>query len=86
MKGVYELLEKPSIVIVNMVLPPQQKALASTLEKIFGKQILGYIPCLCEVKGYVAEGKQILIDEKLDYSNAVLKLARDIENFCKNQN
>jgi len=86
MKGVYELLEKPSIVIVNMVLPPQQKALASTLEKIFGKQILGYIPCLCEVKSYIAEGKQILIDEKLDYSDAVLKLAQDIENFCKNQN
>src|SRR3972149_5526982 len=86
MKGVYELLEKPSFVVVNMVLPAQQKALASTMEKIFGNQILGYIPCLCEVKSYIAEGKLILIDEKLDYSDAVLKLAQDIESYCKNQN
>ena len=85
-RGVYELLAKPSIIVVNMVLPPQQRALASTLEKIFGNQIIGYIPCLCEVKSYIAEGKLILIDEKLDYSDAVLKLAQDIESYCKNQN
>jgi MinD-like ATPase involved in chromosome partitioning or flagellar assembly len=84
-RGVYELLAKPSIIVVNMVLPSQQRALASTLEKIFGKQILGYIPCLCDVKSYIAEGKLILVDEKLDYSDAVLKLSRDIENFCENQ-
>lgn len=83
-KGIYELLEKPSFVVVNMVLPSQQKALASIVGKIFGNQILGYIPCLCEVKSYIAEGKQILIDEELDYSDAVLKLSQDIENFCKN--
>ncbi len=84
-KGVYELLAKPSFVVVNMVLPAQQRALSSTLEKIFGNQILGYIPCLCEVKTYIAEGKQILIDEKIDYSDAVVKLSQDIENFCANQ-
>lgn len=86
MKGVYELLEKPSFVVVNMVLPAQQKALASTMEKIFGNQILGYIPCLCEVKSYIAEGKLILIDEKIEYSDAVLKLSKDIESFCNSQN
>jgi MinD-like ATPase involved in chromosome partitioning or flagellar assembly len=84
-KGVYELLAKPSFVVVNMVLPAQQKALSSTLEKIFGNQILGYIPCLCEVKTYIAEGKQILIDEKIAYSDAVVKLSQDIENFCATQ-
>jgi chromosome partitioning protein len=82
-KGLYELLEKPSFVAVNMVLPSQQRALTSTLEKIFGNNILGYLPCLCEVKSYIAKGKQILIDETLDYSNAVLKLSKDIEIFCK---
>jgi MinD-like ATPase involved in chromosome partitioning or flagellar assembly len=82
MKEVYELLEKPSFVVVNMVLPAQQKALASTIDKIFGDRILGYIPCLCEVKSYLAEGRQILIDEKLAYSDAVSKLSRNIENFC----
>ncbi len=84
-KGVYELLAKPSFVVVNMVLPAQQRALSSTLEKIFGNQILGYIPCLCEVKTYIAEGKQILINEKLAYSDAVVKLSQDIENFCATQ-
>ena len=43
--------------------------------------MIAYIPCLCDVKGYIAQGKQILIDEKLDYSDAVLKLSHDIENF-----
>jgi MinD-like ATPase involved in chromosome partitioning or flagellar assembly len=85
MKGVYELLEKPSVVAVNMVLPPQRKVLTPTLEKIFGKQVLGYIPCLCQVRSYIAEGKKILVDEKLDYSDAVFKLANDIENYCENQ-
>jgi septum site-determining protein MinD len=82
-KGLYELLAKPSFVTVNMVLPSQQTALTSTMEKIFGNNILGYLPCLCEVRSYIAQGKQILIDEKLDYSNAVLNLSKEIENFCK---
>jgi chromosome partitioning protein len=83
-KGLYELLAKPSFVIVNMVLPSQQKALASEMERIFkDTTILGYLPCLCEVRSYIAKGKQILIDEKLDYSNAVLKLSKGIEIFCK---
>ena len=83
MKGVYELLEKPSVVAVNMVTPTQQKVLTPTLEKIFGEQILGYVPCLCEVKSYIAEGKPILINEKLAYSDAVLKLAGYIEGYCE---
>jgi MinD-like ATPase involved in chromosome partitioning or flagellar assembly len=83
MKGVYELLEKPSVVAVNMVTPTQRKVLTPTLEKIFGEQILGYVPCLCEVKSYIAEGKPILINEKLAYSDAVLKLAGYIEGYCE---
>jgi MinD-like ATPase involved in chromosome partitioning or flagellar assembly len=82
-KGVYELLEKPSFVVVNMVLQAQQKALTSMLEKIFGNRIMGYIPCLCEVKSYIAQGKQILINEDLDYSRAIIKLAQDIEKFAE---
>jgi MinD-like ATPase involved in chromosome partitioning or flagellar assembly len=85
MKGVYELLEKPSVVAVNMVTPTQRKVLTSTLEKIFGEQILGYIPCLCEVKSYIAEGKHILVDEKLPYSDAVSNLAHYIERYCDGQ-
>lgn len=82
MKGVYDLLEKPSFVVVNMVLPPQKDALASTLEKVFKDKVLGYLPCLCEVRSYLAKGKPILIDENLDYSKAVLKLSQDLENFA----
>ena len=82
MKGVYELLEKPSFIVVNMVLPPQKAALASTLENIFKDHPIAYIPCLCDVKGYIARGQQIIIDEKLAYSEAVLKLSKDIENFA----
>jgi MinD-like ATPase involved in chromosome partitioning or flagellar assembly len=85
MKGVYELLEKPSVIAVNMVTPKQQEVLTPTLEKIFGEQILGYVPCLCEVKSYIAEGKPILIDEKLGYSDSVLKLAGYIEGYCDSQ-
>lgn len=82
-KEVYEILEKPSVVAVNMVLPAQQKVLSQTIEKLFGSQILAYIPCLCEVRTYIAEGKPILINEKLPYSEALLKLAKDIENYCR---
>lgn len=81
MKGVYELLEKPTFIVVNMVLPAQKEALSSLLEKIFADQPIAYLPCLCDVKGYIAQGKQILIDEKLDYSEAILKLSRDLEEY-----
>ncbi len=80
-KGVYELLEKPTFVVVNMVLPPQQKAFGSILDKTFGGQTLAYIPCLCDVRGLIAEGKEILIDEEIEYTEAVLKLTKDIEKF-----
>ena len=82
-KGVYELLEKPTFVVVNMVLPPQQEAFAPILEKTFGEQVLAYIPCLCDVRGLIAKGKEILIDEEIEYAEAVKKLTQDIENFCK---
>jgi MinD-like ATPase involved in chromosome partitioning or flagellar assembly len=85
-KGIYELLEKPSFVIVNMVLPAQKEVLTPTIEKIFGKQVLDYIPCLCDVRSYIARGKTILIEEELDYSKSVLKLSKDIEEFWKAQN
>ena len=82
MKGVYELLEKPSFIVVNMVLPPQKDALSPTLEKIFGDHQIVYIPCLCDVRGFIAQGKQILIDEELEYSDAVLNLLRNIESYA----
>lgn len=85
MKGVYELLEKPSFIVVNMVLPSQKKVLAPTLEKIFTDYKIAYIPCLCDVRGFIAQGKQILIDEKLGYSDAVLKLSQDILYFNNEQ-
>ncbi len=86
MKGVYELLERPSFVVVNMVLRAQLEAFEPTLEKVFGKQTLGYLPCLCDVRSLIAKGKVIIIDEKTEYSTAILKLTKDIENFCKSQN
>lgn len=81
MKGVYDLLEKPTFIVVNMVLPAQKAALSSTLEKIFNDQPIAYVPCLCDVKGYIAQGKQILIDEKLDYSEAILQVSHELEEF-----
>jgi len=85
-KGVYELLEKPTFIVVNMVLPPQQEAFGPILRKTFGSQTLAYIPCLCDVRGLIAQGKEILIDEKLEYSEAVWKLSKDIEDLYNNQN
>jgi MinD-like ATPase involved in chromosome partitioning or flagellar assembly len=85
MKGVYEMLERPSFVMVNMVLQAQQDAFSSTLEKVFGKQTLAFIPCLCEVRSLIAKGKVVLIDEKLDYSATIIKLSKDIENYAENQ-
>ena len=83
MKGVYDLLEKPTFIVVNMVLPAQKAALASSLENIFPDQPIVYVPCLCDVKGYIAQGKQILIDEKIGYAEAVLKLSKDLDDFSK---
>jgi len=80
-KGVYELLEKPSFVVVNMVLPPQREAFEPILKKIFGEKTLAYIPCLCDVRGLLAQGKDLLIDEKLEYAEAVWKLSRDIDEY-----
>lgn len=83
-RGVYELLEKPTFVVINMVLPAQIEAHSAILEKTFGKQTLAFLPCLCEVRGLIAKGKTILIDEQLEYSGALLKLSHDIEAFYKN--
>lgn len=81
MKGVYDLLEKPTFIVVNMVLPAQKAALSSELEKIFVDQPIAYVPCLCDVKGYIAKGQQILIDEKLEYSEAILKVSHELEKY-----
>jgi hypothetical protein len=59
---------------VNIVLSPQKPVLSPSLEKILGDHQIAHIPCLCDVRGYIAQGKQILIDEELEYSNAVLNL------------
>jgi hypothetical protein len=64
-----------------MVLPAQKAALGSSLQTIFPNQPIKYVPCLCDVKGYIAQGKQILIDEDLEYSKAVLKLSEDLKAF-----
>ncbi len=82
-KGVYELLDKPTFIVVNMVLPQQREAVGPVLEKTFGKQTLAYIPCQCDVRGFIAKGKDIMIDEKLEYADAVLKLTSDIEAYYK---
>jgi septum site-determining protein MinD len=84
-KGVYEILEKPTFVVVNMVLPEQIEAQSAVLEKTFGNQTLAFLPCLCEVRGLLAKGQTILIDEDLDYSSALVKLSHDIEAYYKKQ-
>jgi hypothetical protein len=63
----------------------QQKALTRILEMIFKGQILGLHSCLCDVKSHLAQGKQILIDEKAFPRGAVVKLLQGIENFSANQ-
>jgi septum site-determining protein MinD len=84
-RGVYELLEKPTFVVVNMVLPEQVMAHDSVLKRTFGEQTLAFLPCLCEVRGLIAKGNTILIEEDLEYSNELLKLSHDIEKFYKDQ-
>ena len=99
MKGVQELLNKPTFIIINMVLPEQVEAFNSVLKDTFQDQTLSYLPCLCPVRALIAQGKQILIDEDLiceegkelhldgeivtNYAEAVMKLAEKIENFSK---
>jgi MinD-like ATPase involved in chromosome partitioning or flagellar assembly len=84
-RGVYELLDKPTFAVVNMVLPEQIEAHSELLKKTFGDQTLAFLPCLCEVRGLIAKGQTILIDEELQYSDTLVKLAHDIENFYKSQ-
>jgi septum site-determining protein MinD len=84
-RGVYEILEKPTFVVVNMVLPEQIEAQSEILQKAFGKETLAFLPCLCEVRGLISKGHTILIDEELEYSSALVKLSHDIEAFYKEQ-
>jgi len=82
-KGVYELLEKPTFVVVNMVLPEQIEAHDAILKKTFGDQTMAFLPCLCEIRALLAKGNSILIDEGLEYSKSLLQLSHDIETFYK---
>jgi MinD-like ATPase involved in chromosome partitioning or flagellar assembly len=82
-KGVYELLEKPTFVVVNMVLPEQIEANNAILKKTFGDQTMAFLPCLCEIRALLAKGNSILIDEGLEYSKSLLQLSNDIETFYK---
>ena len=81
LKGVYELLDKPTFIVVNMILPPQREAFSPILEKTFGQQTLAYIPCQCDVRGLMAKGKDILINEDIEYAVAVKRLSEDIERI-----
>ncbi len=85
LKGVYELLEKPRFLIANMVQKEQLEAFGSIMAKTFGPQTLAHIPCYCEVRSQIAKGSDILIEQKLDFSEAVLKLSQDIEKFAAKQ-
>ncbi len=84
-KGVYELLEKPTFVVVNMVLPEQVEAQNAVLKKSFGDMPMTFLPCLCEIRALLAKGNTILIDEGLEYSESLLKLSHDVEAFYKDQ-
>ena len=78
-KGVYELLEKPTHFVINMVLPEQVEAHGSILQSTFGSKTAAFLPCLCEVRALIAKGNTILIDEGLGYSDALVGLAHDLE-------
>jgi MinD-like ATPase involved in chromosome partitioning or flagellar assembly len=82
-KGVYELLEKPTYIVVNMVLPEQVEAQSDVLKRTFGDQPMAFLPCLCEIRALLAKGNTILIDEGLEYSDSLLKLSHDVEAFYK---
>jgi len=83
-KGVYQLLEKPTYMVVNMVLPEQVEVYESVLKKTFPNQKYAYLPCLCEIRGLIAKGTNILIDAGLEYSEDLVKLAKDIELETQN--
>ncbi len=84
-KGVYELLEKPTYIVVNMVLPEQIEAQSLILKKTFGDQPMAFLPCLCEIRALLAKGNTILIDEGLEYSSSLMKLSDDVEAYYKKQ-
>jgi hypothetical protein len=78
-RGVYQLLEKPTFIVVNMVLPEQLEAQGTILKQTFGNQTAAFLPCLCEVRGLLAQNKKIMIDEGLGYSDALVTLAGELE-------
>jgi septum site-determining protein MinD len=84
-RGVYQLLEKPTYIVVNMVLPEQVEAQSDILKKTFGDQPMAFLPCLCEIRIALAKGTKILIDEGLEYSDSLLKLSHDLDAFYKSQ-
>ena len=79
-KGVYQLLEKPTYMVVNMVLPEQIEMYEPVLRKTFAGQKYSYLPCLCEIRGLIAKGTNILIDEDLEYAADLVKLAKTVES------
>ncbi|OEU44363.1 MAG: hypothetical protein BBJ60_10295 [Desulfobacterales bacterium S7086C20] len=83
-KGVYELLEKPTHFVVNMVLPEQMETHSAILDSTFGSKTAAFLPCLCEVRALLARGNNILIDEGLGYSDALVGLAADLEAAYQN--
>jgi MinD-like ATPase involved in chromosome partitioning or flagellar assembly len=78
-RGVYELLEKPTFIVLNMVLPEQMEAQGSILKQTFGNQPTAFFPCICEVRGLLAKNQKIMIDEGLGYSEALVSLADQLE-------
>ena len=82
-KGVYELLERPTYMVVNMVLPQQTEIYEPVLKRTFGQQNYAYLPCLCEIRDLIAQGKNILIDEEMEYAEDLKKLAYNLEQRVK---
>lgn len=78
-RGVYELLEKPTFIVLNMVLPEQIEAQGEVLKQTFGDQPAAFLPCLCEVRSLLAKNQRIMIDEGLGYSDALVALAGKLE-------
>jgi MinD-like ATPase involved in chromosome partitioning or flagellar assembly len=82
-RGVYQLLEKPTFIVLNMVLPEQMEAQGSILKQTFGDQPAAFLPCLCEVRGLLAKNQKIMIDEGLGYSEALVSLADKLEKISE---
>lgn len=78
-RGVYQLLDKPTFIVLNMVLPEQMEAQGAFLKQTFGEQPAAFLPCLCEVRGLLAKNQKIMIDEGLGYSDALVNLADRLE-------